>query len=110
METVTPYLDQAVAFVREGFYSVNAVLGLIIALVAAFIMPNWGRLWAVALGATVVNVIADVLIPVVSGGGALKLPPVIEVSFWRHVLVLFVGYVLVVSLLYFLRRTLIKGH
>lgn len=110
METVTPYLNEVFTFVREGFNSVNAVLGLIIALVAAFIMPSWGRLWAVALGATVVNVIADILLPVVSGGAALKLPPVIELSFWRHVLVLFVGYILVVALLYFLRRTLLKGR
>ncbi len=109
METAHPYIDQVVAFFREGFYSVNAIQGLIIALVAAFIMPGWSRLWAVVLGATVVHLIANVLIPVVAGQAAFKLPPLVEVGYWRDALVLFVGYLVVISVFYFLRRSLLKG-
>ena len=104
-----PYLDQGFQFLREGFYSVNAVLGLLIALVAAFIMSSWGRLWPIVLGAVVVDVLARALIPVVAGQGSFRLPPVVEVSFWRHVLVLLIGYVLVISLFFFMRKKLLKG-
>jgi hypothetical protein len=109
MEQQKPILDQVVSFFREGFYSVNAVEGLIIALVAAFLLTGWTRLWAVALGATVVNVIADVLIPVIANHADMVLPPLVEVGFWRHVLVLFLGYLVIIALFYYLRRTLF-GH
>jgi hypothetical protein len=101
-------VDQVLDFMRAGFNSVNAVQGLIIAFVAALIMPGWNRLLVFAVAATVVHVIVDVLLPVVSGGAALRLPPILEVPFWREVGFLLVGYLIIIAVLFLLRRLLLK--
>ncbi len=98
------YLQLALAFFREGFNSVNAVEGLIIALIAAIIVPAWDRLWTVALGATLVHLIADILIPVVDHRASFHLPPLMELSYWRTALSLYVGYLIVIGVLLFIKR------
>ena len=104
MDQIAHFLNVILAFFREGFNNVNAVEGLVIALVAAIIAPAWDRIWAVALGATVVHLIADVLIPVIANHAAFQLPPLLELSFWRTALSLFVGYLIVISVLMFVKR------
>ena len=104
MDQITHFLNVILDFLREGFNNVNAVEGLVIALVAAIIAPAWDRIWAVALGATVVHLIADVLIPVIARHAAFHLPPLMEFSFWRTALALFVGYLIVSSVLMFIKR------
>jgi hypothetical protein len=95
-------------FFREGFQQVNAVEGLVIALVAALLVPAWHRLWAVALGATVVNLVVDTLIPVVANHQSFRLPPLMEVSYWRFALVLFVGYLVVIGVFFFIKRLFLR--
>jgi hypothetical protein len=104
MDQVQHFLNVILDFFREGFDNVNAVEGLVIALVAAIIAPAWDRIWAVALGATLVNIIADVLIPVIARHASFHLPPLLEVSFWRTALSLYVGYLIVIAVLMFIKR------
>jgi hypothetical protein len=104
MDQVSHFLNVILDFLREGFNHVNVVEGLVIALVAAIIAPAWDRIWAVALGATVVNLIANVLIPVIANHAAFHLPPLMDMSYWRTALALFVGYLIVISVLMFIKR------
>src|SRR5471032_2344435 len=104
MDQVTHFLNLILSFLREGFNHVNAVEGLVIALVAAIIAPAWDRILAVALGATVVNLIANVLIPVIATHAAFHLPPLMDMSYWRTAAALFVGYLIVISVLMFIKR------
>ncbi len=104
MDQITHFLNVVLDFLREGFDSVNAVEGLVIALIAAIIAPAWDRIWAVALGATLVNLIADVLIPVIARHAAFRLPPVMEFGFWREAVALYVGYLIVIAILMFIKR------
>lgn len=101
-------------FLREGFQSVNAYQGLLIAIIAAILVPAWKRVWAVALGATIVHLIADVLIPVLADKAPFRLPPdLLEVDYWRHAFVLFIGYLIVIAVLFFIKRLFLKeggGH
>jgi len=101
-------VDQVLDFMRAGFDSVNAVQGLIIAVVAALTMPGWNRLLVFSVAATVVHIITDVLLPVVSGGAALQLPQILEVPFWREVGFLLVGYLIIIALLFLVRRVILK--
>jgi hypothetical protein len=101
-------VEQVLDFMRAGFDSVNAVQGLIIAFVAALIMPGWNRLLVFTVAATVVHIITDVLLPVVSAGAALRLPPILEVPFWREVGFLLVGYLIIIALLFLVRRVILK--
>jgi hypothetical protein len=104
MEQVHHFLNVILDFLREGFNNVNAVEGLVIALVAAIVAPAWDRIWAVALGATLVHLIADTLIPVVAHHASFRLPPLLEFDFWRTALSLYVGYLIIIAVLMFIKR------
>jgi hypothetical protein len=98
-------------FFRAGFQTVNAVEGLVIALVAALLVPAWHRLWAVALGATIVNLVLDTLIPVVAYHQTFRLPPdLLEPAYWERALVLFVGYLVVIGVFFFIKRLFLRGE
>ncbi|HEX4534538.1 MAG TPA: hypothetical protein VH000_09935 [Rhizomicrobium sp.] len=97
-------------FFREGFHNVNAVEGLIIALVATILLSSWGRLWIIALGATLVHLIADILIPVVAKHAAFALPTnLMDMSYWRYAGTLFVGYIIVIAVFFFIKRLFFRG-
>ena len=108
MDQIQHFLNLALAFLREGFNNVNAVEGLIIALVAAIIMPAWDRIWTVALGATLVHLIVDVLVPVIARRAAFHLPPLLSVPYWRTALSLYFGYLIVIGVLLFIKRTFLS--
>ena len=102
-------INDIVAFMQNGFQEVNAVQGLIIALIAAALLGSYGRILFVAVGATVVHVLVDVMLPVLAKSGPFKLPPLVDQSFWHYVAVLFVGYVVVISAFYVVKRLLFGG-
>jgi len=109
MDMVHSYFNDLLAFLREGFNHVNVVQGLVIALVAAFLMPQWKRLWAIALGATIIHIIANVMIPVVAHHAAFKLPQIVTLPFWRYALTLYVGYVIVIAVFFFVKYSVLGG-
>lgn len=97
--------------IREGFLHVNGALGLIIALVSAYVLPNWKRIWAIALGATVAHLLAEVLIPVLDNRSPFELPPnMLEWSYWRVAIALYLGYLVVISIFFFVKKNVLpKG-
>lgn len=101
-------LQQALDVMRAGFNSVNAVQGLIIAAIAALILPGWRRLPVFVVGATVVHILVDVLLPVLTNAAPLRLPAILEQAFWREVAFLLVGYLIVISILFLLRKLLLR--
>ena len=109
MDQVLHYLNEALDFVRTGFAHVNAILGLIIALFAAFQLASWKKLWEVALAAAIVHIVALVLIPVVDHNAQVHLPPLLDTGFWRDTLALYFGYVIMIAVLFFVRTRLLKG-
>ncbi|HWU25290.1 MAG TPA: hypothetical protein VN154_02695 [Rhizomicrobium sp.] len=95
---------------REGFARVNAALGIIIALFAAYLMPAWNRVWAIVLGATIVHLLAEVMLPVLANHEQLRLPPnLLEVSYWRIALALYFGYLIIISVFFFIKTRLLPG-
>ena len=108
VETVTEVFNTILEWARAGFSEVNAVLGLIIAFVAAFIMPVYGRILVFSLGAVIVHVVAEVMLPVVQGTGSFKLPPLLETYFWQDALVLFIGYLIIISVFFLLKTMFLK--
>jgi hypothetical protein len=93
---------------REGFARVNAVLGLFIALVAAYMMPEWKRVWAITLGATVVALLAEVMLPVIAEHQTFRLPPnLLEMSYWRTAIALYFGFLVVIAVFFFLKTAVL---
>ncbi|MDE2183812.1 MAG: hypothetical protein KGJ78_12410 [Alphaproteobacteria bacterium] len=109
MDELVHYLNELLMFFREGFSHVNAILGLIIALFAAFQMSNWKKIWEVALAATLVHIVALVLIPVIDHNAALRLPPLMDYEFWRDTVAVYVGYIIIIAVFFFMRSKLLKG-
>ena len=99
-----------VAYLDTGFAQVNVVQGLLIAIVAAFMMYSWGSVFVVAIGATVVHVLVDALLPVLNNSGEFRLPPVVDGEYWKYLLALYLGYVVAISIFYVVKRVLLSAR
>jgi len=103
--TLMAYVDQAIDFMRAGFERVNKTQGLIVALIAALLLPRYNRILVIALGATVAHVVIDIMLPVIARGQAFQLPPdLFQETFWRNILFLFLGYLIVISIFFAAKR------
>ncbi len=109
MADVQPYINDTLDFARTGFATVNVALGLIIAVIAAFMTTNYKQLFVITLGATLLTIVAEALLPVVAKTGDLRMPQVLNEPFWYHVGYLLVGYLVLIAVLFTLRRALLKG-
>lgn len=101
-------LNDVLDFMRAGFNEINAVQGLLIALVAVIFLSSLKRLLIVVIAATLIHLGVDILLPVLTDGQALRLPPIFEGWYWRYVTVCFVGYLVVISILAMIKRLLFK--
>lgn len=109
MHEVVHYLNVILAFfvggLREGFANVNGALGIIIALVAAYMLASWKRLWAIALGATVVHLIAEIMIPVLANRAQFALPSnLLQLAYWKTAVALYLGYLIVIAVFFFIKK------
>lgn len=95
------------AYMEAGFYRINAVQGLLIGIVAAYLMPAWGRVFVFALGATVAHLVLDVMLPVLANNAAFRLPPLVDSEYWRYALALYVGYLLVITVFFVIKRMMV---
>lgn len=101
-------LEQVLSFAREGFAEVNAVLGLLVAVIGALVMPKWARLPFVAAGAVVAHVVLETLAPIIAESGGLRLPPLLEMHYLRYLAVLFIGYLIVIGILFAVKRLVVR--
>jgi len=101
-------LNEILAFMRAGFNEVNAVQGLLIALVAALLLPDLRRLPMFVVGATLIHLLVDEIAPVIANGAAFSLPPILHMSYWRYVAVLVVGYLIVIAVFALIKRVLLR--
>lgn len=101
-------VNTIVDFFQAGFATVNQVQGLIIALVAAMLIPSWHRWPIFALAAAIVHVAVDTLLPVLASGAPFRLPDIVHFDFWRYVLTLIAGYFVVIGVLLLLRRVILR--
>ncbi len=108
MESLQTFLNDINVYLQSGFAHINAVQGLLIAIVAAFLMYSWGRIFAFAIGATVVHLVADVMLPVLANGAPFRLPPLVDSEYWRYVLALLIGYMVVITVFYVVKRVLLR--
>jgi hypothetical protein len=104
------FWNDFMAYLNTGFAQVNVVQGLLIAIVAAFMMYSWGSVFAVAIGAVVVHVLVDALLPVLNNAGEFRLPPVVDGEYWKYLLALYLGYIVVISVFFVIKRVLVSAR
>lgn len=101
--------QQLLSYARAGFNEINAVQGLLIALIATLILPSWKRLIVIVIGAVIAHILIDTLLPVINGGADLLLPPFLEATFWRYAFILFTGYLVVITFMSLVKRLVLKS-
>ena len=92
---------------QSGFYKVNAIQGLVIALLAAVVMTKWARLFVLAFVAVLAHVVIDMTLPLLSGG-SFRLPPVVELGYWQYIGTLYLGYVVVIAMFFLIKKVLLR--
>jgi hypothetical protein len=102
-------LDQALEILRAGFTQINDPKGLLIALAATVFMRSWGQWIPASIISVVVYVAIDHFAPVLAGQGQLALPPLMDGGFWTRTGVLLVGFLLVIGVLFFVKRILMQA-
>jgi hypothetical protein len=110
METPTELWNSLTSYTQAGFHEINAIQGLLIAIIAALMLHRWAGVFAIAVGATLTHLFVDVLLPVLSDGAPFRLPNLVEVAYWRYALTLYLGYIVVISVFYILKRGLLGAE
>ena len=97
-------------FIHHGFNDVRTnILAIVIVLVVAFaLMKSWGQLLAMTILATVVHLLAiAVVLPLVSGKTPV-MPDLMAKDYWMTALSLAVGYLIMLIVLFFLKKNVFK--
>jgi len=97
-------------YLQSGFAHVNVVQGLLIAIVAALMLYRWSGVFLVAIGAVVVHILVDALLPVLNNAGEFRLPPVVDGGYWDYLLALYLGYIVAISVFYVVKRVLLSAQ
>lgn len=106
MEGVEAFFHSVVSFMQGGFYAVNGPQGLIIALLAVVLMNNWGQWLTLTCGATIAYAAIEAVKPIALGKGELKLPPVVEPSYWLQIGGLFAGLAIIIAMFFAVKKVL----
>ena len=109
--TVQSWIDWIWQYFQTGFHDVNQILGLLIAIVAAYFLSKYSRIFVIALGALVFYIIAEVMIPVVANHAEFKLPNMVEEGYWQRMIAIYAGFILIITVFYVAKRFLLRsGH
>ena len=110
-QTVQAYIDWIWEYFRVGFHDVNAILGLLIAIGAAYSLSKYSRIFVIALGALIFYVIAQVMIPVIANNATFQLPPIVEQAYWQKLIAIYAGFLIIITVFYVVKKTVLKsGH
>ena len=115
MADIRYYLHRIFDFLQYGLHTGfgnvnNTALGIIIALYSAYQLSSLKKIWQQALAATILHRVAEVMIPVLANQSRFALPPnLIELSYWEATLVLYIGYVIVIAVLFFVKTRVLAG-
>jgi len=108
MDSLQTLWNDLNAYLQTGFHQINALQGLLIAMGAAYFLHRWASVFAIAIGAVVVHVIVDVMLPVLANSAPFQLPPLVDGNYWRYLLALYIGYLLVISVFYIVKRVVLN--
>ncbi len=109
MEYVNQFVAAINDYMQTGFYKVNATQGLLIAIVAAYLLHSWKEIFGYALGAVLVHVIFDVMIPVLGRGAKFELPRLVDIEYWRYLLALYIGFLIIIPVFYLIKTLVLRA-
>jgi hypothetical protein len=107
--TVQSWADWIWEYFRTGFHDVNQILGLLIAIGAAYFLSKYSRIFVIALAALVFYVIAEVMIPVVANHAQFQLPNMVEQGYWQRLAAIYAGFLLIITVFYVVKKMVLRG-
>jgi hypothetical protein len=105
---LTEYLNEGLALARQGFDTISSIQGIVIAVIAAALMRSYGQIIGWALAATVIHEIVTVARHAIGHEGVV-IPDFTNMEVLKLIAVRFVGYLVAISLIYLIRRVLMRG-
>jgi hypothetical protein len=108
LHTIGSFFNPILDYLQNGFNTVNAWQGLVVALLAVVLMRRWGQVLFVTLGAAVVYILVEHFWPIVQGGATLKLPNVTAPAFWTRLGAVYVGLFIIISM-FFAVKSVVLG-
>lgn len=101
-------VNQAVALGHQGFDTIYSIQGVVIAVIAAALMRRYSHIIGVAIGATIIHEIVNIARGVIAGGAA-QFPDVTNTEVLKLIAMRFVGYFVAISIVYLVRRLLMRS-
>lgn len=102
------YVNWTSDFFKTGFAQINLTLAVLVAFYWAWRMSSWSSLVTTALGAVIMHIVAIVLAPMIDHNGPVHIPAVQDPNFWRFVAALFLGYTVVIGVLFLLKSMIMN--
>jgi hypothetical protein len=106
LDTLGGYFNPILEYFQSGFSQVNAAQGLIIALIAVFVMQRWGQIWMITLVSAIVYALVDHLWPILRQGAPLRLPDVTDPAFWQRLGAFYVGLLIINAMFFAVKSVL----
>ncbi len=101
-------VNEAIALGHQGFGTVDSVQGIVIAVIAAALMRRYGQIIFFAVAATIIHEIVTIGRGTM-GGGTIAIPDFTNIEVLKVMGIRFVGYLIAISLVYLVRRILMRG-
>lgn len=101
-------VNEAIALGHQGFGTVDSVQGIIIAIIAAALMRRYGQIIFFAVVATIIHEIVTIGRGAM-GGMAIAIPDFTNMEVLKLMAIRFVGYLVAISLVYLVRRILMRS-
>ena len=107
---IQSWLDWLWELTRNGFHDINAqIIGLVVAMIAAYFLSKWSRVFIIAIGAVVGFLVAQVMIGVIAQGQKFALPNFLVHEPMRLVGI-YAGFILVITIFYIVKKMMLRGH
>lgn len=102
------YLNKALMLFQQGFDTVNSIQGLVIALIATFLMRSFQQVLAWSLAATILHELVNIIRRFIADSPN-PLPNLTDVNGDLKLIgIRFVGYLVVITILYAVRRLFLR--
>lgn len=114
MHEVVSFLREIGVFlfggVKAGYQHINGPLGLVVALFFAYSLNDLRKIWVSGFAATLTYLVLQVVLPILDERGSIRLPPnLISLNYLRTAIALYLGFLVVISLLVFLKKQFLGG-
>ncbi|MGE0828692.1 MAG: hypothetical protein AB7O04_04990 [Hyphomonadaceae bacterium] len=107
LDSLGDFFNPVLNYFQNGFDTVNAWQGIVVAIIAVFFMQRWGQLLIVTLGAAVAYLLVEHFWPILTAGAEFRLPYITEPPFWQRLGAVFGGLLIIIAMFFAVKSVLV---